>query len=235
VLLTRPEADSRAIAERLEARGFACLIWPLTRIVPLAEHLELPAGVEALLVTSAHGLGAFAALSPRRDLPVLTVGARTAKRARALGFTEVASANGGIAALADLARARGHRHYLYPRGREVAGDLGAALAGSGQRVSETVLYAAEEAGPPPAKVAAALAAGRIGRVTVWSRRNAAILARHLAAGLAARLEATTLVAISPAAAAPLAEAGFARVVIAERPDAAAMEAALLEGRHAPRQ
>lgn len=225
VLLTRPLADSRDLAERLEAAGLDPLLWPLTRIVPVMEALKLPPTVGGLLFTSANGARAFASLNPRRDLPVLCVGAATAAVARGLGFLNAFPAGGDAAALAQLAKASGIGHFLHPRGTDVAADL-AALIGPGQRVSEAVVYSAAETGPPPAPVRAALSAGRIDAIPIWSARNAAILARHLA-GLAAPLQATRLIAISPAAAAPLADCGFGAVEVLPRPEGAAMTRALL--------
>lgn len=221
VLLTRPLEDSRRTAARLAEEGIASEIWPLTRVVPAMTLPPLPATMDGLIVTSGNGLSAFAALTGRRDLPVLAVGARTAEVARRLGFAAVLSAEGDARALADLARRAGLRHLFYPRGREVSAVLPALLGAGGPRLSEAVVYCTEETGPPPAPVAHALAAGRIGAVTVWSARNAAILARYLsqrppAAGV------PPIVAISSKAAAPLAEAGFGDIVVAARPDLPAM-------------
>ena len=225
VLITRPLEDSRRVADALEADGIACLIWPLTRIVPTMTALRVPQGVGGLLFTSANGVRAFATLSGRRDLPALCVGARTAEAARGAGFGSVLSAEGDAQALAGLAGRSGIRAFLHPRGRDAAGDLKGRLAGTGQRVTEAVVYEARETGPPAAPVAAALARGAVDLVTAWSRRNAEILARRLPEAGAA-LGGTDALAISPAAAGPLAGAGFRRVAVAERPDGAAMLAAI---------
>jgi uroporphyrinogen-III synthase len=225
VLLTRPLAESRAVADLLAEDRIDCLIWPLTRVVPVATTLTLPAGVDGVIATSAHGIRAFAALCPRRDLPVLAVAQRTAEVARGLGFGAVLSAQGDAVALTALAAATGLRHLVHPRGRETTGDLPTALAAHGLRVSEAVLYAAEETGPPPPAVVHALARGGIGVVTVWSTRNATLLAGHLVRGVTMR-GAPTLVAISRQAGQPLASAGFGDSLIAERPDQRAMLAAI---------
>jgi uroporphyrinogen-III synthase len=225
VLLTRPLDDSRLIAEMLEDEGIDCLIWPLTRIAPTVMELKLPFTTQGLLFTSANGVRALAALTQRRDLPALCVGKATAAAARKAGFLNCFTADGDARALADLARRSGLRTFLHPRGRDAAGDLKGWLAESGQQVTEAVLYQAEETGPPSAPVASALARGEVDVVTVWSRRNGAILARRLAATGAALAE-TTLLAVSPAAAEPLAEAGFGRIRIAEAPDRTAMLAAI---------
>ena len=225
VLLTRPLEDSRAVAEALRPEGIDCLVWPLTRIVPTAGALEIPEGTGGLLFTSANGVRAFAALEPRRDLPALCVGDATAEAAREAGFADVRSADGDAQALAELARRSGIAAFLHPRGRDAAGDLAGWLRESGRQVAEAVLYEAAEGEAPPPAVAEALAAGALNLVTVWSRRGAAILGRRLAA-LEARLGNTDLLAISAAAAEPLAGAGFRRRVVAARPGGPAMLAAI---------
>lgn len=234
VLLTRPLEDSRALAETLEAGGEAesidPLIWPLTRIVPTriapsGTVLTLPPTTGGLLFTSANGVRALAALTGRRDLPALCVGKATAQAARKAGFRDCFPADGDARALAELARRSGIREFFHPRGRDTAGDLKGWLAETGQRVTEAVLYQAEETGPPPAPVAAALARGTVDLVTIWSRRAGAILARHFSkpgAGTEARLDNTGLLAISRGAAEPLEASGFRRILLAEAPDAAAM-------------
>ncbi len=88
-----------------------------------------------------------------------------------------------------------------------------------------MIYEARETGAPPADVADALARGAVDVVTAWSPRAAEILARRLAEA-GARLAATDLLAISPAAAGPLEGAGFRRVTVAGTPDGAAMLAAI---------
>ena len=216
VLLTRPAAENARIASMLEPLGARCLAWPLTRVVPLLERLEVPRGTEAILFTSANAVRAFAAASPVRNLPALCVGDRTAACARAEGFGEVQNAGGDAADLALLAGASGYRRFFHPRGRE-AGEL----AFEGARIDALAVYAAEPAGPPSAEVEDAFAAGAIGLVTVWSPRNAAILRDWLAAARPP-LGGTELLGISPATVAPLAQAGFAQVLVAARPDAAAM-------------
>ncbi|HET7408691.1 MAG TPA: uroporphyrinogen-III synthase, partial [Paracoccaceae bacterium] len=133
----------------------------------------------------------------------------------------VTSARGDARDLARLARATRWRRFLHPRGREAAWDLAGELSAAGLEVAEAVLYAAEPAGPPPADVARALAGGEVDLVTVWSPRNGAILFDWIETH-APRLSATDLLGISSNAVAPLRDAGFRRVAVASRPDAAAM-------------
>ena len=234
VLLTRPLEDSRALAETLEAEAIDPLIWPLTRIVPTkiastGTALKFPFATGGLLFTSANAVRALAALTERRDLPALCVGRTTAEAARKAGFRDCFPADGDARALAELARRSGIREFFHPRGRDAAGDLKGWLAETGQRVTEAVLYQAEETGAAPAPVAAALARGAVDLITIWSHRASAILARHFSnpgASTDVRLDNTALLAISTAAAEPLEASGFHRILLAETPNAAAMLAAI---------
>jgi len=225
VLLTRPLAESRNLAEVLEAEGIDCVIWPLTRIEPTVTEFKLPYGIDGLLFTSANGVRALAGLTGQRDLPALCVGEATMRAARAVGYLNAFSAGGDARALADLAQRSGLRNFLHPRGEDAAGDLKGWLAENRQNVTEAILYRASETGAPPAPVASALARGDLGLITVWSRRSGAILARHLV-DAAANLAATDLLAISPAAAESLPGNSFRRVIVAESPDLPAMLAAI---------
>jgi uroporphyrinogen-III synthase len=225
ILLTRPLEDSQALAEALEAEGIGSVIWPLTRITLTDAAAKLPISTGGLLFTSANGVRALAALTRRRNLPALCVGKATAQAARRAGFRDCLSVDGDARALADLARRSGIHNFFHPRGRETAGDLKGWLAETGQQVTEAILYQAEKTGPPPAPVAAALDRGEIGLVTIWSPRGAAILASHLANGVA-DLGQTSLLAISQNAAAPLAKSGFQHVLIAQAPNSIAMMAAI---------
>lgn len=226
VLLTRPLEDSQRFADMLAEEGIDSLIWPLFRIDPVTPSDPWPRQIDALLITSAHGIRGFAAQREARDLPVLCVGARTAAVARNLGFKNSFSANGDAAALADMARLSGARRLLHPCGRETTGDLADQLAKGGQAVIARVVYEAVPAGPPAAPVAAALARGTFTAVTIWSPRNARYLAGQIETAGNWVLDQASLVAISQAAADPLAHVGFGAIRVAAEPNAGAMLAAI---------
>lgn len=131
VAVTRALPGGEATAKRLRARGAEALTAPLLHIEPRAFDTDL-AGAQAVLFTSANGVRAFAAATSERGRPALCVGDATAAAARAAGFASVASADGDVAALAALARARldpGAGRLVHIAGAHVAGDVAAALAG----------------------------------------------------------------------------------------------------------
>ena len=107
VLLTRPVAQSEAVARDLTKDGIDCAIWPLTEIVLTSDTVEIPSATDGLLFTSANGVRAFARLFADRNLPALCVGPATEAAARSAGFADARSADGDAQALAGLARGSG--------------------------------------------------------------------------------------------------------------------------------
>src|SRR5260221_439059 len=77
-IVTRPRDDAAALVGALADRGVAALLAPMLTILPVPQatrHLaERLAGAQAVLFTSANGVRAFAAASPRRELPGLAGG-----------------------------------------------------------------------------------------------------------------------------------------------------------------
>lgn len=222
VLLTRSREDSARMARDLADRGIETLIWPLSRI----EHLDAPASIpdmaEAVVLTSANAVPAL----PDTRLPVYCVGRRTAEAARQAGLGPVHSADGDVGDLVRLIAGEGPGTVFYPRGQHVAQDLAGLLAPSGCRVLEQVVYRSGPGGAPESVVATALREGRIEAITIWSRRNGEILRDHLAANPDWRIGGSVAVGISQNALEPLCNAGFARLIAAERPDAGAMADAI---------
>ncbi len=227
LLLTRPRGQSEAFAAALEARmpgHFRPLVAPLIDIAPVEAPLDLD-GVEGLAFTSANGVEQFAARTTDRSLPAWCVGAMTAAAARAAGFAAV-SANGDVAALADLIAARrrpGGGVVLHVRGRHAAGDLVGRLAAAGVAARAAGIYD-QPPQPVPAEVAARLAAGGVDVVALFSPRTAALF-NAAAAATGWPLAALTAVSLSPAADAAL-TAPVGRRVVAAEPTREGMLAAL---------
>ena len=100
VWITRAEPGASRTAARLRDMGCEPLIQPLLAVEPLTPPLPDLDRFAALAFTSANGVAAFAALTPRRDRPVFAVGEATAGAAREAGFVAVRSADGDLTDLA---------------------------------------------------------------------------------------------------------------------------------------
>ena len=214
VWVTRARPGADRTAGRVNALGFKPLVAPLLEIHPRLSAPDL-AGVQTLAFTSANGVAVFSALSGARDLPVLTVGDATAHAAREAGFATIRSADGDLAALAALIRAEASGlTILHPSAVEPAGDLSAAV-GDAARILSLPVYEARETGAdaPEAWDAVLIHSPRAGRAL------AASLSPEQARGRVA-------VAISAAAAAPVAALPFAEIRVAAAPAEDALLAAL---------
>lgn len=218
VLLTRPEAASRAFAAALEAR-FGGKVRPV--IAPLmAPVFLMPAMPEgpfaAVIFTSATGVAAVESW----DLPkrAYCVGAQTAARARAAGFDAV-SADGDAEALvaAVLANPPTGR-LLHLRGEEARGDVAERLTAAGVETVAMTVYRQE----PQALTDQALevlGSGAAVIVPLFSPRTAALFRAAVPERLQARLR---LVAMSAAVADALQGMAHEALEVARRPDADAM-------------
>ena len=212
--MTRTEPGASRTATRLAARGFEPLIAPVLAVRPIIQPAPDLSAIAALAFTSPNGVAVFADLTPERDLPVFVVGDATAERARQAGFSRVTSASGALSDLAWLIAAEAPGRVLIPGAREPAGDIDALLNGAVETVVLPVYEATETRARPPAAFDAVLAHSPRAAMAV-----AGMLGRKGGAGRLA-------VAISAAAAAPLAAAGFAEIRTAGEPTDAAVLLAL---------
>jgi uroporphyrinogen-III synthase len=223
ILVTRSEPGASETAQRLRAAGFDVIVEPLFAIVPVDAAIP---EFDALAFTSANGARQFARLSRRRDARVFCVGARTAQAARDAGFTEVVSADGDVEALIDLiARKLPHEMRLLHVGNaESRGDLAERLSAAGHVAWFVPVFHAAPVQSPGPNLAALLAGeAQINAVMVHSPRAATILAGFVDSAGGRALP--PIVAISEAAAAPLADHA-ARIEIAATPDETALVSAL---------
>lgn len=226
VLLTRPRADNEALAAELAAMGVQCTSAPLLDII-FEDGPEIDTnGVQALLFTSANGVRAFAKRSNVRDLKTLAVGDATAREARALGFADVESASGDVLALTLLAADQLETSggpLLHAAGSRVAGDLKGKLEASGFKYRRDVLYSAQIPQTLPQNAVDAIVAGEVDGVLLYSPRTAATFAKlALDAGLAEMLGGLSAYCLSPAVAGKVEALGWAAVVVAEKPEQAAL-------------
>lgn len=228
ILITRPAEDAVPLVDDLRAAGLDGLIEPMLRIEPVPDAAVDLSGCRAILFTSANGVRAFAALSPRRDLPVLTVGAVSAKAARAVGFEDVEAAGGDVDLLAMKVRARfepGSAPLFHAAGSVTAGDLKAGLQADGYTVRRVSLYNAEAASGLSEACRTALDTGRIAGVTFFSPRTAATFVRLLRKeGRAFRARTVWALCLSTAVADAVGAVTWAGTRVADVPDTSAMVA-----------
>lgn len=222
VAVTRALPEAQASAERVRARGVEPVLAPLLRIAPAAFDARLE-GAQALLFTSANGVRAFAAASAERGSRVLAVGDATAAAARRAGFSNVASADGDVAKLAQLAREQldpAGGALVHVGGAHLAGDLAGALAAAGFKTERRIAYEAVPVERLPEAFSTALDA-----VLFYSVRAGETYLAFGAAG-ASELVAACL---SPAVAHSVAAAKWRRLIVAPAPREEALLSALLEG------
>jgi uroporphyrinogen-III synthase len=226
VLITRPREDAEAVSKLLRAQGVDSLVAPLMtiRVLPSAA-LDL-AGVQALMVTSANGVRAFARLSTARGLPVFAIGDATARAARDAGFDRVESAGGAVEDLARLVRARlepARGALLHAAGADVAGDLAGALADAGFTIRRVALYRAAKARRLPVAAARALAQGALDAVLFFSPRSAATFVSLASkAGIEPALARLDALCLSEAVADVARQVAWRAVAVAAQPDQPAL-------------
>ncbi len=136
VLVLRPEPANTQTCRAARTMGLDAHAAPLFTYAPRRWVLP-PVRFDGLLIGSAAVLGLGGAqLTALHLLPVLAVGAATARAARAAGFTVVATGTGGMQPLADR----------LPPGRylRLTGEAHVALtAPEGAEIEDVVVYAAE--------------------------------------------------------------------------------------------
>ncbi|MBR0898632.1 uroporphyrinogen-III synthase [Bradyrhizobium tropiciagri] len=232
ILVTRPHPDSDATLAALRQRGFEALAAPVLRFEPLPFHDD-DADYDAVVLTSANALRALdLAASRLLRLPLFAVGAHTADAARAAGFDKVIVAKGDAVSLRDLVLARvkageleASATLLYLAGADLSRDLAGELSERGLSVVTQTTYRMAPVAAFPREVSDAFMANRITAVLHYSRRSAqAFLDAIRADGIEISALALPQCCISAAVASVLHDAGATKVVVAARPD----EAALLE-------
>jgi uroporphyrinogen-III synthase len=222
VLVTRPLDDSLETAARLQALGHDSVIAPLLEIhYRDGDEISLDS-VQAVLATSANGIRALIRRTGRRDVAVFAVGQQSSAEASAAGFSDVRNAEGGSTALAAATSEWADPNsgtLLHVCGTDVAGDLAGALEAKGFSVRREMLYEAVAIEGLPGAAQAALRAGKLDAVLLFSARSAKAFADGIAAaGLRQACKNLVAIAISEAAAAPLGGLTFRAVRIPARPN-----------------
>lgn len=223
ILVTRPQPGADETAAQLIRLGHQPLICPLLDIAYLDSPLVIGPDVAALVLTSPSGVRGLARLTARRDLPLYSVGDRTADLARQLGFAQVLSAAGDVNALADLILreppAKAGR-LLHVGGENVAGDLAGLLRPHGIGLDRHIAYRAVPVQALAVPTAAALADGGISHVLLFSARTARCFVTLVEkAGLAPAMAGLTALCISQAVAEAIQGPAWGGIKVAASPDA----------------
>ena len=225
ILITRPLEDGKEIQARLAERGHQGLLAPL--LAPSFHDGPEPdfQDVQAILATSANGIRALVRRTARRDFSVFAVGPQTAEEARRSGFTEVRNADGDAKALAHAATLWAAKKgvLLHVCGEDAPGTLAENLSLRGFKVRRLPLYATVPAQRLPDAARAALENRALDAAMFFSPKSARIFG-VLADGLPT--EHLDAFCISQATAQALTPMAFARILVAERPNQAAMLALL---------
>lgn len=238
IVITRPEPGLGETLAAVEQAGWQGYASPALVVQPRVMDSGAVSGqarrVAALLLTSGQAVAAVVQALPmgiNLAVPVFAVGARTAERARAAGFTQVCSADGDALALAALLSQRiapKAGALLLACGAGQGGALAAALRADGFRVLRRVAYETRPARCLPPEVARALMAGRIEVVAFFSAQSARSWLHGLRdSALRATAVKTVALVLSPAIEKTVRALGWqGPVIVAARPDAASMLAAL---------
>jgi uroporphyrinogen-III synthase len=226
LLNTRPLEDAASLTQALEALGHEVISAPLLMIEDVAAALPDLSDASSLLATSANGLRAFARQSDQRDIKVFAVGDATARTANDMGFGNVATASGDVAALANLVKAEcqpSDGKLLHVAGTKVAGDLGGELQAAGYDVQRLVMYKATVAEVLPQDLKKMLSAGDVDGVLLYSPRTAATFVTLVqTAGLEKACATADVWCLSPAVADKVRQLPWQNIYTSRRPEQAAL-------------
>jgi uroporphyrinogen-III synthase len=173
---TRPRDDSTFFANELAPYGIDSIIGPVLHIAPKPIP-QLYTSPTALLITSRHATHALAVMPAQwRTLPAYCVGHATARAVADHGLTHIISGKLDVQSL--LPRLAGElpsgSNLLYFAGDETRPEVKTMLGARGITVTMVVVYHAMAEHHLSREVGAALAAGTINAVALFSPRTARI-------------------------------------------------------------
>jgi len=242
ILVTRPKEDAAPLVKLLKAEGHTPVLFPFLKII--AEKGEAKAlaafkikDVQALIVTSANGVRAFASMDKRRSFKVMAVGDASARAAREAGFKNVDSADGDVETLAQLIKEKCDPKkglFLHIAGSKVAGDLKGLLEADGFVYQRMVLYRADKVTSLSAGLKKEIAAGSLDGVLLYSPRTAASFVELLdKAGLKNNVKNMVAYGLSAAVQSKLKGVTFKENITATSPDQEALLACLKKSKDEP--
>ena len=216
VWVTRTAPDNALTFGALGEMGRLAVNVPVLRVRKCfaLPRVRSPGGI---VLTSVNGVRIHPLRAEFFDIPVFTVGDRTAEAAEMVGYRNVTSANGDVEDLEDLIRTKfqGSRRIYHFSALEPAGDLAGNLCRHGydaERIAVyrtcSVLLSELAKNLPPLE--------KMNGILIHSPRASQIVRSYLDAQ--PRPFVGWIACISPAAAAPFAGLCGVNVLTAERPD-----------------
>lgn len=218
ILITRPAPYGAEFAAMLRAQPGGDLPMILSPALVIEARGAVPdlSPYRWLIFTSRSGVRYFAAGSARRDIPGYAVGYATADEARRAGIDAISCSGDAQDLLARVVADGAGGPMLHLRGAHTAADVAGTLSAAGIPAHEAVIYAQETA-PLTEAARMCLCGDRPVIVPVFSPRSAAAVfdgARHDAP--------TVVLAISDAVAVRIPDGAAREIIVADRPDTAAM-------------
>ncbi|SNY90568.1 uroporphyrinogen-III synthase [Cohaesibacter sp. ES.047] len=226
ILVTRPEADQAQTVSALGTIGLEAVSAPVMDIESLPFVLP-DEPWQAVIVTSRNALRMLSAeeINEIKACRLCCVGAKTADLARSLGFLRIDQPAPHVADLGERLKSSlevGGGPVLYPAGHYRSGSLAEDLEELDLRVCLIEIYRMVARSGLPDKAIAAIKAGDLAGILVYSTRSAEILARLLEAdGLRDKLGRVPFFCLSESVAARLQGSGFVTHV-SEMPNEAAL-------------
>lgn len=214
IAVLRPEPGNAATVARCRTAGLETIALPLFTVVPLDWAAPDATAFDALLLTSANAVRhAGPALAGLSVLPVLAVGAATARAAAAAGLSVTLTGSGDAAALVAKAAAAGTQRALHLGGRDTTVEVAGIVAES------ISVYASEPDDIDPADLAMLA-----GSTALLHSARAAVRLGELIDRAGVTRKSISIAAISPAVALA-ADRGWGALTVAATPNDAALIAA----------
>ena len=227
VIITRAQPGAAETAERLVEMGITPVLSPMLALEASTPEPDLNLdGAAGLIFTSANGVRFFEQRSDERDLTAWCVGPATEAAAIRAGFPKVRTAHGDADTLFHFISEFGSPndgHLVHVANAAAAGRLSERLRTIGFKVAFAPLYMTVPSSTFSEDAIACLTSGTVGAILIHSAKGAAAIAAAL---VSVEIAETAIVAVSDAAAQPLADMNWKRVEIASEPNEDALLAAL---------
>jgi uroporphyrinogen-III synthase/outer membrane murein-binding lipoprotein Lpp len=226
VLITRPEDEAEQLAHEIEQMGYRPLLMPLLQIEEIEFTLPALDDYQALIFTSPRAIRAVQNKITTRDMPIFTVGSKTAQAAKTAGYETIHNADGDVAALTQLINGTINdpsRPLLYLSAEHISNPLEIA----GYKIDRLITYRAEPVTDIPVHIQESLSEKKINTALFFSARTAEIFTKTIEQNnYTPLIKAIKSLSLSDSVVKSLSSLPWQDVQIATRPTQAAMLARL---------